>query len=519
MRVVPKAEIGIPNFIVIGNAKVQGKVVYSKKANISVIQCVNCFSEQHLKNSPSCSGIRDWSEYCEEYERKKEEAKGISSVFEEGRRTGGEDRLDRSEEEVAELMAQVAEKKEENVKLAKTVKELEEKIGSDRESLLELTRKMEEVSKSKSDEIVEKEEEILRLKKAEENIKEKMEQLERTKDEDEETKKVQESLKDQTMWVKEKEKLVETLKEEREQEKREMKRLMDANTLLTEELKVFKEKEKERQTEAEIREHILASSLERSKEFDNLMEGVSNLIQETPEVIEDDPHLSEENLNRTIIEDSQSENDDETTLGEQGGEGELREMDSGQTKKKPGKNQKRHRESPSNGEPQKKVNVDKIGIKIQYDGEGNFVSIPFGKKNGDDEEKEDSEYGTPIAKVKGMDDNATEVEMGNEIGTEETENGAEDVDGETEAMENGEAETSSPTAPPDPPPVPPRPSSRNSIGPPVSRLSKSPCDELDLLFPRLRRDSTRGVVGFDFGAGMWEVNVEGAGNSSQTKSN
>ena len=70
---------------------------------------------------------------------------------------------------------------------------------------------------------------------------------------------------------------------------------------------------------------------------------------------------------------------------------------------------------------------------------------------------------------------------------------------------------------PAPPELPPRPSSSNSMGPPVSRLNKSPCDELDLLFPRMRRDSTRGIVGFDFGAGTWEVLSEEQKISKSTK--
>ena len=41
VRVVPKLDICIPNFIVVGDAMVQGKVVYSNKANMVTQQCVN----------------------------------------------------------------------------------------------------------------------------------------------------------------------------------------------------------------------------------------------------------------------------------------------------------------------------------------------------------------------------------------------------------------------------------------------------------------------------------------------
>ena len=51
-------EFFIPNFIVVGNAKVQGKVVYSNKANMRVQQCVNCFGEGHLMHDKACKGIK-----------------------------------------------------------------------------------------------------------------------------------------------------------------------------------------------------------------------------------------------------------------------------------------------------------------------------------------------------------------------------------------------------------------------------------------------------------------------------
>ena len=58
-------------------------------------------------------------------------------------------------------------------------------------------------------------------------------------------------------------------------------------------------------------------------------------------------------------------------------------------------------------EPLKKANVSRIGIRLQYDGDGNFFSIPL-KNNAEGDDKEDSEYGTPIASEKGTTDNMAE---------------------------------------------------------------------------------------------------------------
>ena len=126
VRVIPKAEVGIPNFIVIGKSKVQGKVVYSLKANIRVLQCANCFSEDHKMNSPLCTGIRDWNEHCLEFEKKKESAKTFESVMEESVTGEGED-MEKNEEDVRVLMTEVEERKMENENLKIKIRDLEEK--------------------------------------------------------------------------------------------------------------------------------------------------------------------------------------------------------------------------------------------------------------------------------------------------------------------------------------------------------------------------------------------------------
>ena len=70
LKVVPKKDIGIPNFIVVGKEKVQGKVTYTNKTSVRITQCANCFSEEHLMNDGSCQGIRRWSNYCKEFEER-----------------------------------------------------------------------------------------------------------------------------------------------------------------------------------------------------------------------------------------------------------------------------------------------------------------------------------------------------------------------------------------------------------------------------------------------------------------
>ena len=75
-------------FISVGKERVQGKVVYSNKANLRVLQCSNCFSENHLMHSPLCTGIKDWNVYCDEFQDKVELAKEVPSVFDVHDRVG-----------------------------------------------------------------------------------------------------------------------------------------------------------------------------------------------------------------------------------------------------------------------------------------------------------------------------------------------------------------------------------------------------------------------------------------------
>ena len=71
LKVCPKDRQQVPNFIVVGqDSKVMGKVVYTRKVSPKEEMCSDCFSTRHYKKDPDCPGLRDWSDYCEEFERK-----------------------------------------------------------------------------------------------------------------------------------------------------------------------------------------------------------------------------------------------------------------------------------------------------------------------------------------------------------------------------------------------------------------------------------------------------------------
>ena len=70
VKVCPKDKLQVPNFIVVGqNSQVMGKAVYTRKVSPKEEMCSDCFSTQHFKKAPDCPGLRDWSDYCKEFER------------------------------------------------------------------------------------------------------------------------------------------------------------------------------------------------------------------------------------------------------------------------------------------------------------------------------------------------------------------------------------------------------------------------------------------------------------------
>ena len=84
VKVVPKSNVQIPNFIVVGHdAQVMGKAVYTKKLGGLEQMCADCFSIDHFKQTDACPGPRKWSEYCQEFKVKWEELSCEESLEEE----------------------------------------------------------------------------------------------------------------------------------------------------------------------------------------------------------------------------------------------------------------------------------------------------------------------------------------------------------------------------------------------------------------------------------------------------
>ena len=70
IKVSPKDKQQVPNFIVVGqDSKVMGKAVYTRKVSPKEEMCSDCFSTRHYKRDPDCPGLRDWLDYCEEFEK------------------------------------------------------------------------------------------------------------------------------------------------------------------------------------------------------------------------------------------------------------------------------------------------------------------------------------------------------------------------------------------------------------------------------------------------------------------
>ena len=68
LKVVPKKNAQIPNYIVVGN-RVQAcaKAVYIKKVGEKLEMCADCFSTSHHKRSPECEGPVRWLDYCQSF--------------------------------------------------------------------------------------------------------------------------------------------------------------------------------------------------------------------------------------------------------------------------------------------------------------------------------------------------------------------------------------------------------------------------------------------------------------------
>ena len=120
VKTVPMMGRQIPNYIVVGiKERVMGKVVYSRNAGEKKEMCADCFSTEHFKRAPECSGPVKWSVYCEQfrmewnrnYVEQETEDDGSSSVTRDSR-------IDELQKNLQDALAD-AENKE---------KELEEKL-------------------------------------------------------------------------------------------------------------------------------------------------------------------------------------------------------------------------------------------------------------------------------------------------------------------------------------------------------------------------------------------------------
>ena len=68
VKVIPKKEAQIPNYVVVGNqAQVMAKAVYTKKVGEKLEMCSDCFSTTHLMRSQECPGPVKWSVYCKSF--------------------------------------------------------------------------------------------------------------------------------------------------------------------------------------------------------------------------------------------------------------------------------------------------------------------------------------------------------------------------------------------------------------------------------------------------------------------
>ena len=70
IKIIPRKRKQVPNYIVVDpRAQVMAKAVYTKKVGDKLEMCSDCFSTDHFKWAPECSGPAKWSDYCEDFRR------------------------------------------------------------------------------------------------------------------------------------------------------------------------------------------------------------------------------------------------------------------------------------------------------------------------------------------------------------------------------------------------------------------------------------------------------------------
>ena len=118
IKVVPRDEYYIPNFVVIGK-DVMGRIVYTKMAGSRMEMCTECYRTGHFR--VDCPGSRDWGEYVDEFNKAWESLMVNNDVNE-------EDAIVNTEED-SRLISIVREKMSENEDLLNTIHEQDEKLA------------------------------------------------------------------------------------------------------------------------------------------------------------------------------------------------------------------------------------------------------------------------------------------------------------------------------------------------------------------------------------------------------
>ena len=136
VKTIPKMNKQIPNYIVVGSReKVMGKVVYSKNAGEKLEMCSDCFSTEHFKRSPECSGPVKWSVYCDQF--KEEWNKNFADE--------GDDEQVQMETGVSRVVELQKNLEGELAKIKSRETELASKHEGDQKKLEELNRKVTEM--------------------------------------------------------------------------------------------------------------------------------------------------------------------------------------------------------------------------------------------------------------------------------------------------------------------------------------------------------------------------------------
>ena len=303
--------------------------MYGNKATVRIQQCANCYQDDHILNSDRCTGLREWQDYCKEFEEKKRAASLIQTRKE--NEHDGEENAGITNDEGMSRLGELEDAKRENESLKNKLNEAEARAAI---HLEEQEKKMEEVVANMNEKAKEMKDQLEKMKKQEEASEEKIKD-ERTKSD---------------MILKEKESEIIKIQLEKKNVDDELDKLKEECKKLEEEKLALREKERELQRN----ENILSNSLERSNEISNLMDCVSNFNKIIPTIVVDDPSLGHEELKSDW---DTSEDDDKMLINE--GDDTFLDARTGDELKleEDPKKSKRARNSPENNEPLKKAHL------------------------------------------------------------------------------------------------------------------------------------------------------------------